>query len=69
MISCTETIAKIFQRCMLSEAYQRVATLQLGSNCCSFIAIFDGSSLNEPLREDDAVENDVINVPLHCIYF
>jgi len=25
---------------MLSEAYQRVATLQLGSNCCSFIAIF-----------------------------
>jgi len=25
---------------MLSEAYHRVATLQLGSNCCSFIAIF-----------------------------
>jgi len=25
---------------MLSEAYQRVATLQLGSNSCSFIAIF-----------------------------
>jgi len=25
---------------MLSEAYQRVATLQLGSNCCSFVAIF-----------------------------
>jgi len=25
---------------MLSEAYQRVATLQLGSNCCSFIVIF-----------------------------
>jgi len=25
---------------MLSEAYQRVAMLQLGSNCCSFIAIF-----------------------------
>jgi len=26
---------------MLSEAYQRVATLQLGSNyCCNFIAIF-----------------------------
>jgi len=25
---------------MLSEAYQRVAPLQLGSNCCSFIAIF-----------------------------
>jgi len=25
---------------MISEAYQRVATLQIGSNCCSFIAIF-----------------------------
>jgi len=25
---------------MLSEAFQRVATLQLGSNSCSFIAIF-----------------------------
>jgi len=25
---------------MLSEAYQLVATLQLGSNCCSFIVIF-----------------------------
>jgi len=25
---------------MLSEAYQRVATLQLDRNCCSFIAIF-----------------------------
>jgi len=25
---------------MLSEAYQRVATLQLGCNCCSFIASF-----------------------------
>jgi len=25
---------------MLSEACQRVATLQLGSNCCNFIAIF-----------------------------
>jgi len=24
---------------MISEAYQRVATLQLGSNCCNFIAI------------------------------
>jgi len=29
---------------MLSEAYQRVATLQLGSNCCSFIAIFAARS-------------------------
>jgi len=29
---------------MLSEAYQRVATLQLGSNCCSFIAIFTALS-------------------------
>jgi len=26
---------------MLSEVYQRVATLQLGSNCCSFIVIFN----------------------------
>jgi len=25
---------------MLSEAYQRVATLQICSNCCSFIVIF-----------------------------
>jgi len=25
---------------MLNEAYQRVATLQLGSNCYNFIAIF-----------------------------
>jgi len=25
---------------MLNEAYQRVARLQLGSYCCSFIAIF-----------------------------
>jgi len=25
---------------MLSEAYQGVTTLQLGSNCCNFIAIF-----------------------------
>jgi len=25
---------------MLSEAYQCVATLQLGSNCCSFIVNF-----------------------------
>jgi len=25
---------------MLSEAYQRVATLQLDRNCCSFNAIF-----------------------------
>jgi len=29
---------------MLSEAYQRVATLQLGSNCCSVIAIFTALS-------------------------
>jgi len=39
---------------MLSEAYQRVATLQFGSNCYSFIAIFVHSallrsSLNESL--------------------
>jgi len=25
---------------MLIKAYQRVATLQLGNNCCSFIVIF-----------------------------
>jgi len=25
-----------FNVCSFSEAYQRVATLQLGSNCCSF---------------------------------
>jgi len=29
---------------MLSEAYQRVAALQLGSNCCSFIAILPALS-------------------------
>jgi len=29
-----------FVLCMLSEAYQRVATRQLDSNCCSFIVIF-----------------------------
>jgi len=29
---------------MLSEAYQRVFTLQLGSNCCSFIAILTALS-------------------------
>jgi len=39
---------------MLSEAYQRVATLQLGSNCFSFNAIFAALSSatlsqNEPL--------------------
>jgi len=29
---------------MFDEAYQCVATLQLGSNCCSFIAIFAARS-------------------------
>jgi len=29
---------------MLSEAYQRVATLQIASNCCSFIASFTALS-------------------------
>jgi len=40
---------------MLSEAYQRVATLQLGSNCCGFIANFAALSsatqkCEQPLR-------------------
>jgi len=32
---------------MISEAYQRVATLQIGSNYCSFIAIFAALSLQQ----------------------
>jgi len=41
---------------LLSEAYQRVATLQLGSNCCSFIVIFTALS-SATLKCERALRN------------
>jgi len=47
---------------MLSEAYQRVATLQLGSNCCNFIAIFAALS-SVALKSEQAL---TVNARASC---
>jgi len=39
---------------MLNEAYQRVATLQLGSNWCNFIAMF--TALSSALKSERALK-------------
>jgi len=44
---------------MLSEAYQRVATLQLGSDCCSFIAIFAALS-SATLKSERALKHNSV---------
>jgi len=44
---------------MLSEAYERVATPQLGSNCCSFIAIFAALS-SATLKSERALSRGLI---------
>jgi len=46
-------------KCMLSEAYQRVATLQLGSNCCNFIAFFAAHS-SATLKFERALRMNII---------
>jgi len=44
-------------KCMLSEAYQCVAMLQLDSNCCSFIVIFAALS-SATLKCERALKDD-----------
>jgi len=43
---------------MLSETYQRVATLQLSSNCCSFIAIFAAALKSERALNVQMINNE-----------